>query len=67
VKLSNSSTLSPTSRAFKIANKIKRSARGELEITTVNQMFLKDEELKVQLLGRGFAWLDTLTTFTPIK
>mgnify|MGYP000016125767 CR=1 FL=1 len=50
----------PTNVA-KVAGEIKQSASGELEITSVNQEFLKDGELKVQLLGRGFAWLDTGT------
>ena len=46
---------------IKVANTITPSARGELEITAVNQYFLDEERLRVQFLGRGFAWLDTGT------
>ena len=48
-------------KVLEVAKNIKPSARGELEITTVNEWFRKDGELKLQVFGRGFAWLDTGT------
>ena len=54
-------------RVVKMAKQVKPSARGELEITDLNRLYLNEDKLKVQLLGRGFAWMDTGTMYSLME